>query len=413
MQIGRRNFDGRVLSDGKVVVGFGFDSNGGRTYEIWDPETEEFFFLGEADCQKQIYKMITINGSIYAVGDDEKILVFNEETYFWDLVAEFDFGWGSFAISATLDDKSLISAGNQYNPFVEYTEIAAIVDPLTGEVTMIDSVNYTGVHSAQFCADNGVCYKPGGFNVYNGFDINTVESYKDSTWTILEPMPIDYANPFVAKMLDGRYFVTGDNTQSNGANLIFSWNSEPAISYFQFSPDPPRGDTVEIQAYDPDGDNIRVCLSIASADSLICSTGGYEPSGSTFIFTNVIHEWGYFDVIVYDEWSENGTHNSSVTVQLVLLSNNVTAPTKFKLNQNYPNPFNPTTIISYELDISSNVQLIIYDLSGREVANLVNTYQLPSEYTIEWNATDLSSGTYFYKLITDNRTLSKKMVLLK
>ena len=92
-------------------------------------------------------------------------------------------------------------------------------------------------------------------------------------------------------------------------------------------------------------------------------------------------------------------------------------PVKFDLSQNYPNPFNPSTKINYDLPFESKVSLKIYDMTGREVANLVNATQLAGYYVIQFNVSNLASGIYFYNLIAEGSGKSfintKKMVLLK
>jgi len=88
-------------------------------------------------------------------------------------------------------------------------------------------------------------------------------------------------------------------------------------------------------------------------------------------------------------------------------------PLKFSLHQNYPNPFNPVTKIKFDLPKSSNAKLIIYDLLGREVTTLVNEQLKPGSYEAEWDGTNFASGIYFYSLVTDDFTETKKMVLIK
>lgn len=88
-------------------------------------------------------------------------------------------------------------------------------------------------------------------------------------------------------------------------------------------------------------------------------------------------------------------------------------PSKFDLSQNYPNPFNPATTISYSIPKESQVSLKIYDVMGREVAELVNGKQLAGSYHAEFDASSLASGTYFYKLTANEFVSVKKMVLLK
>ncbi len=92
---------------------------------------------------------------------------------------------------------------------------------------------------------------------------------------------------------------------------------------------------------------------------------------------------------------------------------NTDIPESFILQQNYPNPFNPTTTISYAIPNSGFVELKIYDMLGSEVAVLVNKEQLLGNYKVEFNASTLSSGIYFYKLQSGNFSITKKLILLK
>lgn len=89
-------------------------------------------------------------------------------------------------------------------------------------------------------------------------------------------------------------------------------------------------------------------------------------------------------------------------------------PTGFALNQNYPNPFNPSTVISYELPVSSEVQLRVFDMLGREVATLIDhKLQLAGTHTVNFDAGNLSSGTYLYRLETGRQVFTKKLTLIK
>ena len=96
-------------------------------------------------------------------------------------------------------------------------------------------------------------------------------------------------------------------------------------------------------------------------------------------------------------------------------------PTEYTLYQNYPNPFNPVTTLKYDLPEAGYVSLIIYDILGRKVKELVNTKQQAGRYEIQFNATNLASGVYIYQLIAANPSTSsgrgfmssKKMILIK
>jgi len=88
------------------------------------------------------------------------------------------------------------------------------------------------------------------------------------------------------------------------------------------------------------------------------------------------------------------------------------------LEQNYPNPFNPSTKIKYSIPPNiqreiSNVSLKVYDVLGNIVATLVNEEKPAGNYEIEFDASNLSSGIYYYRLVTGSFTDTKKMILLK
>ena len=101
----------------------------------------------------------------------------------------------------------------------------------------------------------------------------------------------------------------------------------------------------------------------------------------------------------------------SGTVSVNNYSDNI--PLKFSLNQNYPNPFNPSTVISYDLPVSGNVSVRIFDMLGKEIKTLVNEFQSPGSHKVNFNSDGLSSGIYFYQLNTEGFSEIKRMVLLK
>lgn len=85
----------------------------------------------------------------------------------------------------------------------------------------------------------------------------------------------------------------------------------------------------------------------------------------------------------------------------------------FKLNQNYPNPFNPITTISWQSPVFSYTTIKVFDILGKEVATLVNEEKPAGEYQVEFDASKLSSGVYFYTLQANGFFASCKMLLLK
>ena len=96
---------------------------------------------------------------------------------------------------------------------------------------------------------------------------------------------------------------------------------------------------------------------------------------------------------------------------------NVGVPDKFNISQNYPNPFNPSTKINFDIPFDSKVSIKLFDMSGKEVATLVNEPKVAGYYTINFNASSLSSGVYFYRISAEANGQSfvstKKMILVK
>lgn len=88
-------------------------------------------------------------------------------------------------------------------------------------------------------------------------------------------------------------------------------------------------------------------------------------------------------------------------------------PNSYNLEQNYPNPFNPVTNIRFDISKSAFVNITIYDMLGREVAVLVNENMKPGKFVVDWDASNFSSGIYFYRIIAGDFSVTKKMVLNK
>ncbi|RPI73912.1 MAG: T9SS C-terminal target domain-containing protein [Ignavibacteriales bacterium] len=104
------------------------------------------------------------------------------------------------------------------------------------------------------------------------------------------------------------------------------------------------------------------------------------------------------------QWFEGG---------LAVDDENSFAVNDYKLSQNYPNPFNPVTVISYQVPVKGFITLKVYDIIGREVQTLVNEEKAAGKYEIHFDASSLSSGVYFYKILSENYSDIKKMVFLK
>ncbi|HSL89175.1 MAG TPA: M14 family zinc carboxypeptidase [Ignavibacteriaceae bacterium] len=132
---------------------------------------------------------------------------------------------------------------------------------------------------------------------------------------------------------------------------------------------------------------------------------------STYIFTDELTQTQNQNQNLYYRLKQidlDGSFSYSDIIEIELIKVD-----RFSLVQNYPNPFNPSTIISYQLPSNGNISLKVYDVLGNVVAVLVDEYKQIGRYETEFDGSDLSSGIYYYILIADGFTQTKKMVLLK
>jgi hypothetical protein len=142
-----------------------------------------------------------------------------------------------------------------------------------------------------------------------------------------------------------------------------------------------------------------------NAVSLTSGTQGPKPG-----FRNVANDSCF---VVYSEsgpfnvWSAAGCSGNITGIE------NNTLPTEYSLSQNYPNPFNPSTTISYSIPKPGFVSIIVYDILGKEAAVLVNEVKQAGNFIVDFNASKLSSGVYFYRINAGEFTAVKRMILMK
>jgi hypothetical protein len=109
----------------------------------------------------------------------------------------------------------------------------------------------------------------------------------------------------------------------------------------------------------------------------------------------------------YNVWSAAGCSGNITGIE------NNTLPSEYSLSQNYPNPFNPSTTISYSIPKPGFVSIIVYDVLGKEAAVLVNEVKQAGNFIVDFNASKLSSGVYFYRINAGGFTAVKRMILMK
>ena len=146
----------------------------------------------------------------------------------------------------------------------------------------------------------------------------------------------------------------------------------------------------------------------------VFSNGGAVLTGQNYSLTGTVGQ------PVIGETSNSSTIHSigfwnqiSSIVTGIHETENNAVPTVFRLDQNYPNPFNPVTTIRFALPQYSQVSLKIYNMAGAEEISLVNKVFEAGEYEINFDARNLPSGVYFYRLITEEFVQTRKLLLLK
>ncbi len=164
-------------------------------------------------------------------------------------------------------------------------------------------------------------------------------------------------------------------------------------------------------------DTVRYVLRLTGPgiDSLFAAQG--DTTDTTGMMP-LLKPASYYGWVVYstDGYTQVASIDSFVfrtSDKITDVNNPELVPKSFALYQNYPNPFNPTTTIEYDIAKRSNVSVIIYDVLGREVTKLVNQVMNPGRYKAVFNASDLPSGVYFYRITAGSFVETKKLILIK
>lgn len=147
------------------------------------------------------------------------------------------------------------------------------------------------------------------------------------------------------------------------------------------------------------------------SSSNIGFTPGSAPSSGTYDGSG-----GYVSIVNIS--ASGPVMTADFVVSLVAVDEQTQILPQLELGQNYPNPFNPVTNISYSIQLESMVEIYIYNTLGQKVRKLVNRRHSPGDYTVNWDGSDndgqgLPTGVYLYKLITDESSLARKMLLIK
>ncbi len=202
---------------------------------------------------------------------------------------------------------------------------------------------------------------------------------------------------------------------ANYINITESYGS--LIGYYKFAP--------------TDANEILSIAVLMSHGGSITGGGGLDIKEAASSYTQFVvpityipgetADTAYIQIDVADTSDNNGGVGAYALIDDlsfggatgVLERSNDAVLNTFKLEQNYPNPFNPTTNISYRVNEPGKVSLKVFNMLGNEVATLVDAYEPAGNYTTKFNASNIASGVYFYRLTVGNFSDIKKMTLIK
>jgi hypothetical protein len=202
----------------------------------------------------------------------------------------------------------------------------------------------------------------------------------------------------------------GENSYALGSNLQTPSNAVGGAGTYDFA----------ISVTPAAGMN-QVRYSLSNGTSYVFSSGTTDNGSAITKFNSIIFALNKSTSTTALKLTnvkvDTGTVNGIVLTAVE--SSGGAIPKVYALNQNYPNPFNPSTTIRYDLPFASRVTLTVYDILGRVVTQLVNETQRASSYSVQWNASNLSSGVYFYRINARSEdgsktfTSVKKLLLMK
>jgi hypothetical protein len=311
-----------------------------------------------------------------------------------------------------------------------------VIQTYTGQVIYSGSVNPSGTSGTQM--PQGIS---GNGNIiatinYNGYV--RVYQWSGSTynflWQHLEP-PGTYYNWMSA--VDVTY--DGSMVAIGTLNFITSSTYDGKVKLFSVS-----GGSTPIWKYSGFGDEVNAVTFSRNGRVLSAASWGdyYNPSTNNLLIFKTTHNdsiplyavnstGSFFDCGISDDGTTVIGSGKAVHARyfgsggimynvfidtaeyLGISGNNNRIPSEYKLEQNFPNPFNPSTQINYDLPKEGFVKLTVFDITGREVQQLINSVQRAGKHSIIFSPENLSSGLYFYKLESSGFTETRKMTLIK
>ena len=295
---------------------------------------------------------IAPNGTIFATDIKEGLLRSTDSGQNWNLLLADNSSPQAYPVNVDKNGVVYV-ASDTSNKFYSSTDNGDTWNDITGNMYPIS------VNDIKFDKDG---------NLYLATD--------ESIWTNSNnSLPIEISS-FIASLKEN--------------NVTLKWNTSTEINNLGFNIERKSNDSINWQ-------NIAFIKGAGSSST---------PNKYSYINSNLLPGRYNYRLRQIDV---NGSYKYYSLAAEIIVNN----PTVFSIEQNYPNPFNPTTEIRYSIASTSLVSLKVYDVLGKEAGTLVNETKQPGSYTVLFNAKELSSGVYFYRLEAGDFTSIKKMIILK
>lgn len=243
-----------------------------------------------------------------------------------------------------------------------------------------------------------------GHGIYESIDDGVTWTQKSNAG-LISPVDGQFANRLLN--IGPNLFVSTDNGIYKSTDQAESWTrvDQGFAVWDQFN-------VVQIWAMYTDGSNLYA--SVAQDDSAYVSTDGGNSWSD--ISDGLRHRIKSFAVHNGKLYAAQWDTDSSVIrrdIPVGIDDEKTIKPHKFNLSQNYPNPFNPSTTIQYDISKASQVNLVVYDILGQKIGELVKGFHEAGSYSVNFDASKFPSGLYIYRLQAGKFTSIKKMILLK
>jgi len=357
--------------------------------------------------------------------------IYNTRTNAWTTGAPLPVGKDRGASARVKDSLYMIGGANASNVYT--TDVYRYSINANAWVTVAPLPVALGWSNGAGYQDS-LMYVAGGYN--GSATVATVYLYNaiSNTWRTATPLPAIRFGGGMAIKGDTIVYVGGVDgsvVQSTTYRGVISQSDRSVITWTTGTPMPTGMFRIVAQPWGPKGIIVTGGSSTTPFTSVSNACWSYSPGANAWItLPNKTTAWtagqsgsvalggGFWKLVCASGYGgtaqiSNVEIFSDTLVPVAVDPVNITVPETYSLSQNYPNPFNPNTKIDYSVKANGNVSIKVYNVLGKEVAVLVNEFRNAGIYTVNFDASSLSSGVYFYTIQTGGFTDTKKMILIK